>query len=252
MSKIFEYVSANYTWFLIGIIIIILAIIGSYADKTNFGQGKQKEIPKEPNKDRDYLSDPTHIDPVQAQIINENFKKYNKNSKMSSKVQTVNNANGIDIREDITDIKEDLDDIKNKLGNSRTITSNDDALENNNESFISDDLSKENKKSKKKHKAQDDRLDDFKSIVENEYRYDKNHKDVNEEFEKKYDELNQVVDEFLPKKDLIDGDLLDEIDNLSLDRTQKIDFDSIPDSDKDIVLPEIKKMDKEDEDIWKF
>ena len=40
MTKILEYIVSNYTWFLFGAIIILLAIIGSYADKTNFGQGK--------------------------------------------------------------------------------------------------------------------------------------------------------------------------------------------------------------------
>ena len=42
MKDILEYIMANYTWFLGGAIIILLAIIGSYADKTNFGQGKEK------------------------------------------------------------------------------------------------------------------------------------------------------------------------------------------------------------------
>ena len=40
MTEFLEYIMSNYTWFLFGAIIILLAIIGSYADKTNFGQGK--------------------------------------------------------------------------------------------------------------------------------------------------------------------------------------------------------------------
>ena len=43
MESILEYIMLNYTWFLGGSIVIILAIIGSYADKTNFGQGNKKE-----------------------------------------------------------------------------------------------------------------------------------------------------------------------------------------------------------------
>ena len=50
MDEIIEYIMANYTLLLAGAIIILLAIIGSYADKTNFGQGKQKET-KEKTKD---------------------------------------------------------------------------------------------------------------------------------------------------------------------------------------------------------
>ena len=40
MQSIMEYILANYAWILFFSIIILLAIIGYYADKTNFGQGK--------------------------------------------------------------------------------------------------------------------------------------------------------------------------------------------------------------------
>lgn len=65
-----------------------------------------------------------------------------------------------------------------------------------------------------------------------------------------YDELNKEVEELLPKKDVIDDDLLSDINNLSLDKTQKYNFGDIPDLD-DVILPKIKKSD-ESEDIWKF
>ena len=38
-----NFVMSYYVWFLVGIILILLAIIGAYADKTNFGQGKKEE-----------------------------------------------------------------------------------------------------------------------------------------------------------------------------------------------------------------
>ena len=65
-----------------------------------------------------------------------------------------------------------------------------------------------------------------------------------------YDKLSKEVDALLPKKDVIDDDLLSDINNLSLDKTQKYNFGDIPDLD-DVVLPNIKKNDEE-EDIWKF
>ena len=65
-----------------------------------------------------------------------------------------------------------------------------------------------------------------------------------------YDELNKEVKGLLSKKELIDGDLLHDIDTLSLDKTQKYNFGDIPDLD-DVDLPEIKKS-EEDGDIWKF
>ena len=65
-----------------------------------------------------------------------------------------------------------------------------------------------------------------------------------------YDELNKEVKSLLSKREVIDDDLLSDIDNLSLDKTQKYNFGDIPDLD-DVDLPEIKKADDE-EDIWKF
>lgn len=54
MRAILEYITMNYTWFLGAAIIILLAIIGSYADKTNFGQGKSKDSEEEiPNLDEE-------------------------------------------------------------------------------------------------------------------------------------------------------------------------------------------------------
>lgn len=51
MSIIVEYIMNNYIWILSIIIVILLAVIGYFADKTNFGQGKQlfdfEEEPKE-------------------------------------------------------------------------------------------------------------------------------------------------------------------------------------------------------------
>lgn len=68
--------------------------------------------------------------------------------------------------------------------------------------------------------------------------------------DKKYDELNNEVKGLLSKKEVIDDDLLSDINNLSLDKTQKYNFGDIPDLD-DVDLPKIKKADS-DEDVWKF
>ena len=68
--------------------------------------------------------------------------------------------------------------------------------------------------------------------------------------DKEYDELNNEVKGLLSKKEVIDDDLLSDINNLSLDKTQKYNFGDIPDLD-DVDLPKIKKADS-DEDVWKF
>ena len=41
MAVVINFVIDNFIWFMSGAIIIILAIIGNYADKTNFGEGKK-------------------------------------------------------------------------------------------------------------------------------------------------------------------------------------------------------------------
>lgn len=57
MSQFLEYISSNYTWILGGAIVILLAIIGYYADKTNFGQGqkKQNDLKKDLSKQNDVI-----------------------------------------------------------------------------------------------------------------------------------------------------------------------------------------------------
>ena len=60
-----------------------------------------------------------------------------------------------------------------------------------------------------------------------------------------------VFCEILPKKEIINDDLLEEIDSLSLDKTQKLDLYDIPDLD-DVDLPKIKTFEPEEKDIWKF
>ena len=162
MSEILEYILANYTWILGVTIIILLAIIGNYADKTDFGQ--KKEInEKNHNQEIDNLPEET--------------------------------------------LQKKPENIENKPGKEEVAT---------------------------EQKTTKDNLEDGEN-----------------KFEDKFEELNQEVEEFLPKKNLIDNDLLDEIDNLSLDKTQKIKLDDIPDLD-DVELPKIKNLKSNDEDIWKF
>ena len=65
---------------------------------------------------------------------------------------------------------------------------------------------------------------------------------------KKFDE---EFNELLPKKEIISNDLLDDINDMSLDKTQKIQISDIPKVD-DVELPKIKTLPVEEDDIWKF
>ena len=169
MDLVIEYIITNYIWFLFGAIVILLAIIGSYADKTNFGQNK--------------------------------LVKKEKTEKIED--ETSNNQ-----EENADSILESEEEVSN--------------------------LNLENQEdSKEKDKTQI--TDEEKQV----------------EFDKKFEELDEEINEFLPKKDIIDDDLLSDIDDMSLDKTQKVDFSDIPDLD-DLELPKIKNLKSADEDIWKF
>ena len=154
MNDILEYILTNYTWILGVSIIILLAVIGNYADKTNFGQSAPKQKEEKDEVENLKVEDSTE--------------------------------------QPVEDTKEEKNIIKENLNTTKE-----------------------------------------------------------ENFDNKFDELDQEIEEFLPEKGIIDTDLLDEIDNLSLDKTQKISFDDIPDLD-DVELPKIKNLKSTDDDIWKF
>jgi hypothetical protein len=55
----------------------------------------------------------------------------------------------------------------------------------------------------------------------------------------------------LPKKELINGDLLNEIDGMELNLLKEKTSVDVPDLD-DISLPKIKNLVEKEQDIWKF
>ena len=176
MNEILEYISANYTWILGGMIIILLAIIGSYADKTNFGQGKQED----------------NIDNSNEDLLQ-------------------NNMQNVRINDFLNDKKSENEISENQVLETIEVDNN---FEENNS-------------------------------------FQDNDKVENNNFEENFEKLNQEVEEALPEKEVVDGELLDEIDNLSLDKTQKIKLNDIPDLD-DVELPKIKDLKSTDDDVWKF
>lgn len=175
MKAFLEYIMLNYTWFLGGTIIILLAIIGSYADKTNFGQGETKEDESEKLRELE-------------------FEKLRLEEQLQ-RAQQAQKQNPV-VKNQVEEIKEEP----------------------------------ESSQSKQTTKQEMPTL---------------------ETYEEKYAKFDKAFDALLPKKGFDDGDLLDEIESISLDKTQKIDITEIPDLD-DVDLPKIKSLDPVDEDIWKF
>ena len=199
MQTILEYIMLNYTWFLVAAIIILLAIIGSYADKTNFGQGKDK---KEINQNTGFN---------QNKLLSETLKQEQPVLK-SEKISEQQNENNI------------TQQTANKIVESQKVLMN-----------KTDDLEENNSN-----------LDNVERLEEN-----NSNLDNVERLEEKFSEFDKEFDALLPKKDILDVELLDEINDLSLDKTQKINLTDIPDLD-DVDLPKIRSLNSIDEDIWKF
>lgn len=205
MEKVLEYISLNYTWFLFGAIIILLAIIGRYADKTNFGQGKVKEEKsKEKNIDLQDITLKEYID-------------QNKETRKEELKEEIKDSNIV---------------VENNLNQNNVVLQNNLNQQNVNDSHLQNQT------------IIDFNIKDLNNSMDLK-------SEQNKIFEESFEKLDEEFDLILPKKQVMDTDLLEDIDNLSLDNTQKISITDIPDLD-DVDLPEIKKLKPEKEDIWKF
>lgn len=184
MIQILEYIVQNYTLLLSVLVLILLAIIGYYADKTNFGQGnKEKET---------------------EDIVEE--------------LKEIDNA--------IVEPKE-----QNVVENIGQITKEEDKKDTINQNII-ESAQQETK---------------FDSDFEKEETIIKKELIQKDEQSKEFEE----IDSLLPKRELINSDLLTEIEGMELNSLkEKTSFD-VPDLD-DISLPKIKNLVEKEQDIWKF
>lgn len=207
MESILEYIMEYYTWLLGGAIIILLAIIGYYADKTNFGQGKVEK--KEINKEDEYSID-------ENQTLGETVDKIYSNQDSAKEQEK-------------TAVYE----------NQPTVTLENDS---NNQQELKTDIVEQQKSTIP--------VESPASVVREEV-VSNNEPESETNFEEDFSKFDKEFEEILPKKGLIDDELLDEIDSLSLDKTQKLDLNDIPDLD-DVDLPKIKTFEPEEKDVWKF
>lgn len=242
MTSIIEYITQNYFLILFFVVLILLAVIGYFAEKAN---DKQREKNKEEisNQSDDEL-DQRNIEGmifdshtgklVKAEEIEKN--KENETLIEQTQISNPNEENPNVQQEKITDINIDSSQVSNieeeQISPSEVgFDSRFDTFNDNEENIVqmnSEDLEQMEPKSESSIKEVQ-KSDDFIANVN--------------DFDLEFDSL-------LPKKEIIDTDLLNDIDNLELDKTQKIDLSGIPDLDN-IDLPKIKQM-PEDDDIWKF
>lgn len=205
MNQIVNFVMQNSAWFIGGLILIILAVIGYYADKTNFGQGKTTESEKNNNNNNKIIDENNFLEEVDSNLTNDE--------------KTIAPQENI-LEEKSTQQLDFLNKVEDKLSKDESKTND-----------IKENLPKKQEvntaKTVKPKKSK---------LTAEEAAFDK--------FEKEFESL-------LPKKELINADLLSDIDELELGKTQKIKLNEVPDLD-DIDLPKIKKLVNDEEDIWKF
>lgn len=246
MIHLMEYIVEHYALFLGSAILILLAIIGYYADKTNFGQGKTNN---EKNNERSLeglkLSDLTSE-------ANEEFSEEKKDI-----VDSELNSNSLDELEKINEqswpkqskqleqeksinTDELLDSVnsENQAENSIEVNNLDERVELKDDNIVL--LNNENEINKQ------NTADETNENVDNNVSSELIKNSVFSSQESFDDEFDMV----LPKKELINDNILSDIEEMELDKTRKIDLSGYPEFN-DIELPEIKQN-IIDDDIWKF
>lgn len=238
MTQVLEYITQNYTLFLFGAIIILLAVIGYYADKTNFGQGKADQTKKEKtgNKEIDLentgLMDITNNTEIDSQANIDNDIQNNTQNLVQDESNTTPN---IISNENITN-----DNVMNVETNSTE--NNEKAIE-----LVEEKEETVNPIIDAIHKELNLVSNDVIFNVEEIKKKETKNKKREEAFNKFSDEF----DALLPKREIISDDLLSEIDDLELGKTQKFNLKDLKKFDN-IKLPRISDTVTEDQDIWKF
>ena len=241
MLGILEYITQNYTWFLGGAILILLAIIGYYADKTNFGQGKDND-----NSNKRELLDinnmrlndvATNVDnDIKTPSINENqIKEQSGVLNLNNNLEVVQNNVQPEIVNQNSQINTDLN-IPN------TLVVQDANIINTSENAKNPQLTDEQISELKEF----DLVGNLNSVNVSLAKEDKTASS-----EESFNKFNEEFNALLPKKELINSDLLDDINDIELGKTQKFDFSDVPDLDN-IELPKITQMSSNETDIWKF
>lgn len=196
MEIILEYVEQHYILFLIIFILILLAIVGYFAEKKYFANSDFK---KEEPKKLDNL-------------------KFN-------------------------------DVINQKQTSQETLEQ---PVEIKNEPNVSVNIEKMNKNTVDKMLIQNEQTSQSQHLIVSQTNLNNNSEQVDEISiaEENFNKISEEIDTLLPEKEFINVDLLDDIDELELGKTQKIDLNLVPDLD-DIDLPKIKKLVDEEQDIWR-
>ena len=221
MTQVLEYITQNYTLFLFGAIMILLAVIGYYAEKTNFGQGKvdKKKDEKNSNKEIDL-----------------------KNSNLEGVTNNIDDNSKLDIENDIQNNTENLVDDMTVDVEINSIEKNENITEpvHEKEEIVNPIIDAINKEL---NLVSPDVIFNVEEIKKEETK--------NKKREEAFNKFSDEFDALLPKREIISDDLLSEIDDLELGKTQKFNLKDFKRFDN-IKLPRISDTVTDDQDIWKF
>lgn len=234
MTQVLEYITQNYTLFLFGAIIILLAVIGYYAEKTNFGQGKVDKTKDEKTVNKEVDLNNTGL----MDITNEMENKIESNAQNKTEGLVENEGNII------LNVNPEQNLTNDDATNSET-----DSTENNN------NVTEPYEEKKEAVNPIIDAIHKELNLVSNDVIFNveeiKKEETKNKKSEEAFNKFSDEFDALLPKKEIISDDLLSEIDDLELGKTQKFNLKDFKRFDN-IKLPRISDTVTEDQDIWKF
>ena len=260
MTSIVEYITQNYFLILFFAVLILLAVIGYFAEKANNSQREKNK--EEINNQSDKQNEQRNIEGMIFDSHTGKLVKAEEMNKNEQQTEHEHNTNKYEMRFDPQ--------TGEPLTKNESIEKNSQGIDKTN-SNVSVQMV-ENKDNSNKYEVRfDPQTGEPLNNQEENQNIDKKNSDLNEEQTSNYeiianemqpeeqketsesesfDQFNLEIESLLPKKEIIDTDLLSDIDSLELDKTQKIDLSGVPDLDN-IDLPKIKQM-TEEEDIWKF
>ena len=235
--QVLGYITQNYTLFLVGAVIILLAVIGYYAEKTNFGQSKENQ-----SKENDSTQSNNESNDIKnAELLDATISE-EKEETNDLNVQPPNpNVDNDLAKPSIELILEG--DLSQSNNSNYIVSENSNINQSTVDKLVSNDLSNVS------NEVIDLEMSDSNVLQNEQLAF--NEENMIQQSEDNFDIFSAELESLLPKKNIINTDLLSDIEDLELDRTQKIDLSGVPDLD-DIELPKIMELSAEKEDIWKF
>ncbi|MFV0250162.1 MAG: hypothetical protein ACK5HP_03925 [Bacilli bacterium] len=269
-----EYILDNYIWFIIGGVILLMTIIGYFAEKTDFGKNKNEKVAKvkpekikkgKIEKSSDIVEDVPQVLEQVTPVLNEENSLYN--------IDELNNENMFN-----KDFSANKNDLVDKTGYTSLEQNNNDlVVDYKNDGFNEEDENsfEQNDEINKNNYDSSNEDHELNNIVDNYEPYDYNNNDLDENEQKIVEDLSTGVisnneEEFQNNKLAEDSNVENNenfeqelpvaiVDNINtvdnLDTNEKFEKD---DDDFEIELPSIESLkaelsdENDSDDVWKF